>query len=145
MRPSSRQLIESIQWELETRVAPEVHGDWARSSLRSVAALLTHLAARVDVEVELLVADNADLRATVGEVAPLLDPTAVVLPEPSRSHLVTELVAENEALRELAELALRTFLERGAADAVDKVAGCLRRQLERERPLVTPAFTGPIF
>jgi hypothetical protein len=145
MRPSSRELIESIQWELDTRVAPEVESDWARSSLRSVAALLAHLAARVDVEVELLVADNADLRATLEQVDSRLGPDAVALPGPARSHAVTELTAENEALRELAEVVLRTSLERGRAEVVDELSACLHRQLEREHPLVVPAFTGPIF
>lgn len=145
MRPSSRQIIESIQWELDTRVGPEVQSDWARSSLRSIAALLSHLAARVDLEAELLVADNADMRALLGEVTPVLAPLEVVVPDESHSHVLSELVGENEALREQIDRALRVLLERGPPDALTKVVAFLQRQLERERPLVAPAFTGPIF
>jgi hypothetical protein len=126
-------------------VAPEVESDWARSSLRSVAALLAHLAARVDVEVELLVADNADLRATLEKVGSRFGAGPFGLPAPARSQAVTELTAENEALRELAEVVLRTSLERGPAEVADELSACLHRQLERERPLVVPAFTGSIF
>jgi ABC-type amino acid transport substrate-binding protein len=141
VKPSSRQIIESIQWELDTRVAPEVQSDWARSSLRSINSLLAHLAARVELEVDLLMADNADIRSLLAD----LGAGEALTPDEAGWRGFAALVEENEGLRDQVDQVLRTLLADGPPDALAKVTSYLDRQLARERPLVDPAFKGAIF
>lgn len=141
MKPSSRQLIESIQWELDTRVAPEVSSDWGRSALRSIGALLEHLAVRVEIEAELLLADNEDIRSLF---AGLREPPDDLPPTPAVPSIAA-LTQENEALRAEVDRILRQLLVDGPAESRAAVAAYLVRQLDRERPLVDPAFKRPVF
>jgi hypothetical protein len=64
MQPTAQQLVRSIVWSLDERVAPHVEDKWAASTLRSIHCLLEHLAVRVEAEGPLLHEDNADLAAT---------------------------------------------------------------------------------
>src|SRR5205085_11365312 len=116
-------------------VAPEVQSDWARSSLRSIDSLLVHLAVRVELEADVLAADNADMRSLLAD----LGEAPVPVPDGASP------AEGNELLRERVDVVLRRLLAAGDADGVAKVNAHVARQLERERPLVDPAFKGAIF
>ncbi|HLY57657.1 MAG TPA: hypothetical protein VKS60_18985 [Stellaceae bacterium] len=75
MRPTSRELIERIAEALTDTVLPAVaHDKWAASTVRSATTLLNHLAERVEREVPVLLADNADAEETLRAVRALVAP-----------------------------------------------------------------------
>jgi hypothetical protein len=151
MRPSARQLIEGIAESLRTRVAPLVADDaWAASELRSIDALLAHLAVRVELEAACLHADNADVRDVlerlVADVDGLRGIVGPVLDEPDAGTMPT-----TEALH-ARNLAYRTALERvihvlhvGDAPQLEMVRAYLVRATERERDIYEPLTTRPMF
>ncbi|MCZ7526587.1 MAG: hypothetical protein M5U14_09555 [Acidimicrobiia bacterium] len=145
---------------------PAVEDRWARSSLRSIRVLLDHLAQRVELEGSVLHDDVADLRVVLPDLADLVvgahaEPWPAwradlehALDHPWRESgaypTVASLAAEREALRDLADRALRAL--HGAdvdpavrAEGLDRLGTYLRRQLAREQPMFLPAFLAPSF
>lgn len=167
MKPTARQLVESISWSLDARVTPHVEDKWAASTLRSVHCLLEHLAVRVDAEGPLLHEDNADLAATSATVVVLLaDATGPVAETrdalaalgarswraPDAYPTTTSLAEENDAWRTAVDLLLRALRtgdehvdpdRRAAAEAA--IDDQLRRRLQRDQPLFAPAFMSSTF
>lgn len=162
MRPSSKDLIERIAGQLTDMVLPAVGDDkWAGSVVRSATTLLNHLAARVEREAPFLLADNEDLRATLGALEqtlgsalpPSLSATltsalndAAEIP----AYDVTALYARNRAYQDLAEKLLRSLhaparTDAAARDGQTALRAYLARRLERERDLYFPSFIGPPF
>jgi hypothetical protein len=148
MRPSARQLIEGIAESLRTRVAPLVADDaWAASELRSIDALLAHLAVRVEQEALCLRADNADLRdvlrglaADVDGLHEIVDP---VLDEPEPDVLIA-LHAQNVIYRTVLERVIHV-LHAGDHPQLASVHAYLVRATEREAQIYEPLTTGPMF
>lgn len=69
MNPTSRELIDAIAETLRTRIAPLLADQpWPASELRTIDALLAHLAARVEHERDVLLADDADLDTLLAEL-----------------------------------------------------------------------------
>ncbi|MCC6381316.1 MAG: hypothetical protein IT304_02350 [Dehalococcoidia bacterium] len=162
MKPTSRQLIASVQWELANRVAPELQSQWAKSALRSVQQLLAHLAERVECELQLLQEENADLLALYDHITPpvnawgedwqsllarLEPPKPTVAPTTS----LDTLTRHNDALRAAIDAIFRRVLaaEGLPADSQNAVVGAIRayvnRQRDRERPLFDAPFAGDMF
>ena len=131
MVPSSRALIESIRMGLADQVTPTVTDRVALSVLRSIDALLAHLAVRIEEEPTLLADDNADLRT-------LLELPQVDELGPSIRHLTNR----NAGLREQLDAALEAALSHGEAETLAEIDAYLARHLERETPLILPAFAG---
>jgi hypothetical protein len=131
MVPSAEELIEIIRHGLTTQVAPEVDDQMARSVLRSIDTLLVHLAARIGSEAALLAADNADLRQLLGH--PPID---------ERGPTTEALGQANRALRAELDTELARVLADGDAAGLAAIDAYLGRHLEREAPLVFPAFAG---
>lgn len=167
MKPSARQLIEGIDWSLQQRVARATDDKWAASTLRSVHCLLLHLAARVELEGQLLFDDNRDARGALERVMGLLpatgaklsayrDEIAGVLARRWRDECAYPTVAsmtdENDALRLVVDR-LADVLHVDAAlipsdarvAALAEVDGYIRRRLEREQPMFMPAFLATNF
>jgi hypothetical protein len=155
MRPSARQLTEGIAESLRTRIAPLVADDaWAASELRSIDALLAHLASRVEGEAACLYADNADIRdvlarlvAEVDGLHELVDP---VLDEPEGGPADVSLPT-TDALH-ASNLAYRSALERvihvlhaGDHPQLALVRAYLVRAAGRERDVYEPLTTRPMF
>ena len=131
MVPSSRTLIESIRYGLATQVGPVVADQVALSVLRSIDALLVHLAVRVEDEAALLVADNADLRDVLG----------VELVEEAGPSVI-ELTTRHGVLLAQLDEALAGVLAAGDTARLAEIDAYLARRLERETPLILPAFAG---
>jgi hypothetical protein len=131
MVPSSLDLIESIRIGLVEQVAPTVTDRVAASVLRSVDALLAHLAVRLETEADVLAQDNADLRQLLGL-------TAVDEGGPT----VADLTARNTSLRLQLDAALESALEHGDGAVLAEIDAYLLRRLDRESPMILPAFAG---
>jgi hypothetical protein len=151
MRPSARELIEGIALSLRTRVAPLVADDaWAASELRSIDALLAHLAVRVEREAACLHADNADVRDVLGRLVAevdglhaIVDP---VLEDPDADGMPTTdaLHARNVAYRTAMERVIHV-LHAGDHPQLDIARAYLVRATERERDIYEPLTTRPMF
>jgi len=158
VKPTTKQLINSISWSLDNKVAPMTEDKWAASTLRSVRCLLTHLATRADLEGQLLFDDNIDLRDTLRRVETVLAPVSPALGaaisdvlrkewrSPDEYPTVVSLTAENDAMRSVADVVLVALR---AGDVVDEhirteargeVESWVRRRLVRDQPLFLPAF-----
>lgn len=168
MRPSTKELLDSIAEALDTRVAPTVTDPWAASSLRSIGTLLNHLSVRVDSELTILAEGNADLREVLVEACDRLEGRTT----PSRPSLRADIEAlllemdsrgtggvATVALLEEASRALNEQIERlvrvvhedrdSLGDGVhEELLASIRRyfarQREREAPLYE-ALAGPMF
>lgn len=163
MKPTSVELIESISWSLDNKVAPHVDDKWGASTLRSVSCLLEHLTARVDAEGQLLFDDNADLDALSDTLAELLSAATGKLADAVSKFGATRTTMwrEGGAFPTIASLAKENNEKQQALDrviatisgiagpeaeaAVEAIDAYLSRHLERERPLFTPVFMKPAF
>lgn len=168
MRPSAKELLDSIANALDTRVAPTVTDEWAASSLRSIGTLLAHLSVRVESELTILAEGNADLRAVLAEACeglegqstpsnPLIgaDIEALLSGQESRGGGAIATVAAleedsralNEQLERLVHVVHQDRESLGEATHVELLASIrsyFARQLEREAPLYA-ALAGPMF
>ena len=168
MRPSTKELLDSIAEALETRVAPAVTDPWAASSLRSISTLLAHLSVRVECELTILAEGNADLREMLAETCARLEgrPTpstpslrtdleallsGLTAREPGGLATVASLEEESGALNEQLERVVRVIHEDRAAigaelyeDLLGTIRNYFARQQEREAPLYA-ALAGPMF
>jgi hypothetical protein len=155
MKPTTRQLLESIVNALEAQVMPGVEDKWAASVLRSTTQLLSHLALRVESEGRILTADNADVRAVLETCMQRLAGSdersgiAEVLnfPEPEPYDTVG-LAERNEQYQTCVERMLRHAgaVDSGRdAESNAALRAYLRRRLAREHDLFFPVFTGPPF
>ena len=154
MRPTSREIIEGIVAAIDTTILPAVEEKQAASSLRAARTLLVHLAARVDVEGDILIADNADAEETIGEIlardAATFPRLAHALAARSDDRCLATLQVRNEALQEAVDQTLRALPRAGSeappeADARKALRAYLARRHARERDLVFPAFLGTPF
>ncbi len=168
MRPSTKELLDSIAEALDTRVAPTVTDPWAASSLRSIGTLLSHLSVRVESELTILAEGNADLREVLAGACDRLEGCSTPSRPSMRADieaLLLEVSAQDAhglatvALLEEASRALNEQLERlvrvvhedreSLGEVVhEEVLGAIRRyfarQREREAPLYE-ALAGPMF
>lgn len=168
MRPSAKELIDSIAEALDTRVAPTVTDPWAASSLRSIRTLLSHLSVRVEQELTILAEGNADLREVLAGARDRLEGCATpshpsfredlqaALAQPSvrgsgALPTVAALEEESAGLNEQLERLVRVVHDDGASlgeelqdELLTAVRAFIARQLEREAPLYD-ALAGPMF
>ena len=167
MRPSAKELLDSIAEALDTRVAPTVTDPWAASSLRSIRTLLSHLSVRVDQELPILAEGNADLREVLGAARDRLEgcetpshpsmreDLEAVLAEPSVQDgalpTVAALEEESAALNGQFERLVCVVHDDRASlgeelhgELLTAVRAFTARQLEREAPLYD-ALAGPMF
>ncbi len=139
MNPSSSQLITAIADALRTRIAPLLADQaWPCSELRSIDALLAHLAARVEHEHAVLLEDNADLDAVLDDLADAGVGVDVVAPEP---QTIGALHAGNVARRAALESAIHRIHDGTHQQQVDLVRSYLVRAAERDQ-LIFGSFGG---
>ena len=155
MRPSSAELLARIAETLELEVMPAVGEDrWAASSLRSATTLLLHLAKRVQQELPILLADNADAAATLQKIAAEPRPEAAnpavfsaVLDTLAKPTAVVEFDLESQELRNREYQAImdRLLRECHACAQMQLIHAELRhyfkRRTARERELYFPVFS----
>lgn len=162
MLPTAKQLIGSVVWSLDERVAPLIDDKWGASTLRSLRCLLMHLSTRVEVEGQLLFDDNADLTGVSREIVAALssatDDVAARRDQLAATNArtwrdayayptVASMAAENDARREAIDRLLRVLAtDNSGVDpvsrttAVELIDAYLRRRLARDQPLFAPAF-----
>jgi len=160
MRPTTRELIESISTALERQVAPVVQDKWAASVLRSATQLLNHIALRTEDEGRVLIEDNQDVRRVLEAIRPRLAgksgdaelsaalEQALQAADPA-AHDAAGLAVRNEAYQVVVEQLLR-HRDRlrqvtGGTATRDGLRAYLQRRLRREHHLYFPVFTGPPF
>ena len=168
MRPSTKELLDSIANALDTRVAPTLTDEWAASSLRSIGTLLAHLSVRVESELTILADGNADLREVLAEVCHRLEGRSTPSNPSIRSDIealltglesregeaiatVAALEEESRALNKQLELLVhmvhrdrKALGEATNVELLTLIRGYFARQLEREAPLYA-ALAGPMF
>jgi hypothetical protein len=157
MRPTDRELIDSVLHAIETQVAPHVTDKWAASTLRSAALLLRHVADRGERAALMLAEDIADARRTLTGVRALWPAAAaqdvlvavdrvLALPSPPATD-VAGLDALSEACQTVLDRLLRVCRDEPATDPdgalQQHLRDYLRRRLQREHTLYLPLFTGP--
>ena len=151
MVPSSEELLASVRHGLTTQVAPHVTDRLALSVLKSVDAILQHLEVRIGLEPSLLAADNAELRRLLGIPDP--DPVADSVTDVSAVRELGHLRAENRALRSTLDAELDRVQRAAASPALRaeheerlaEIDEYLKHRLEREAPLIFPAFAGRVY
>lgn len=167
MKPTAKQLIDSVTWSLDERVAPLIDDKWGSSTLRSVRCLLQHLSTRVDIEGQVLFDDNADLASTATEIVQSLASASGPLAErrdafaevgsrqwrePGAYPSIASMTEENDARRDALDQLLRA-LDPGEdglepevrANVLGLADAYLRRRLQRDQPMFAPAFMASAF
>lgn len=172
MKPSSLDMVRSIEHSLDAYIEPELQAPLAVSAAAGMRNLLRHLAIRIENEPELLHSDNLDKRAVFGEVASMLRANGHAMAESDLAQLVIELEtssngearsqgefptlgslsSENLELKDLADRTLRelhTHEEVIGKDNCESILAPIRsqlaRQIERETACFDLSYTGPIF
>ena len=166
MRPTIKEIADGMSWVLDQRVAPITTDKWASSYLRSIKGLLKHIAARSELEADILLEDIADQRILLADVAQLQSSDTLWqrVTTSTREALntqwfdsgkyrsVPEMEAENLSYRGLISQLVTAIhehpsgledVERGALH--ERTVAYLRRQMARERPLYQDPFSGRPF
>ena len=142
MRPSSRELIESTIAAIDTTILPAIAEQQAASSLRAARTLLEHLAVRVEIEPDVLTADNRDAAAVLAGLGDA--------PDAGEGGGVLALRARNAALQTAIDQRLRAMPiagreSPGQAEERRVLRAYLEQRLTRERDMIFPAFLGTPF
>ncbi len=172
MRPTSLDMVRSIEHSLDSYIQPELEAPLAISAAAGMRNLLHHLAVRIEAEPELLFADSADKRSVLGDVAMGLREHSTAMSKSVLSTLADELAAtasgsarkthefpglvslsaENVELKEITDRTIRTLHEHEpllgkefSESVLEPVLAQLKRQLEREASCFDLTYTGPIF
>jgi hypothetical protein len=172
MRPSSVEMVRSIEHSFETYVVPELEHPLATSAAAGIKNLLRHLTVRIEAEPELLFRDSqekrrlcaglaASLRSNQGALA---NPTLASLAEhleaaatrqyrePEEFPSLASLAEENADLKEVVDRAVRDLHAHKKAISTaecEHLSGLIREQLhqqmEREIACFDTSYTGPMF
>ncbi|MFV0463068.1 MAG: hypothetical protein ACK5MP_07750 [Nostocoides sp.] len=161
MRPTTDQLLASLQSSLADMVVPHVEDRWARYVCNAMDLVLEHLRRRAELEGPALAADDADMRSVLASLAALTgeqqtpstagsdwaDLATVVsceVPPPADDTLAAE-TATNEQLRSQIIEVIR-WADRQRPDnpdlepVFDQLGHLVRRQVHRTEPIVEPLY-----
>jgi len=150
IRPDVDDVLAVVIETIEREIAPTVDDEHAASLCRTVAQLLRSTRARVAHEGEALSEDNRQLRSVLAglrdavpaPVAPRID--AVLADEAAGYRPVTDLQREAVALRRaLVEAMTSLASETDDSAHQQAIRGYLHDELERQRPWLVDAYTGP--
>lgn len=136
MRPTSEELLASIEVALTTRVVPAVDDPVVQSELRSTIALVRHLRARVATEVALLIAEATDLAATLRAGGEVVD-----TPPSLADGDVAAYAAHVEALRWRLDAEVSAAGASGDRDRLAEIDAYLARHAERWHLLLAEPFS----
>lgn len=153
IEPTVPEVLAATITTIERDIAPKVSADddgYTASLCRTVAQLLRMVRSRVEHEEAALTADNAELRALLATWSSTLpdEPRRAVeaalraAGEVDAPTTVGRLGAEARCLRSALDTLIAALPDR---DDPARAAGreYLRHQLERQRPWLVDAFTGP--
>jgi hypothetical protein len=136
MTPTSRELIQAIIAAIDTTVLPQVEEKQAASSLRAMRTLLEHLAVRVEVEPDVLAADNQDAEDTLRRLGRS--------PPSANTSSTASLVNLNNHNNVLQGIVVGAETAEQAKTRAE-LRGYLARRHGREHEMVFPAFLGTPF
>jgi hypothetical protein len=152
MRPSSVEMVQSIEHSFETYVVPELEHPLATSAAAGIKNLLRHLTVRIEA---------ASLRSNSGALAnPALASLVGQLEaaatrqyrEPGEFPSLASLAEENADLKEVVDRAVRDLYTHKKAISTaecEHLSGLIREQLhqqmEREIACFDTSYTGPMF
>jgi hypothetical protein len=140
VNPSAGELIEAIADTLRNHIAPLVADQpWPASELRTIDALLAHLAQRVRHEDELLREDNADLDVLLAELTAAGVPISIVVDADA------PLAEANLARRGALEAAIHLIHAGPHAEQIASVRSYLVRAATRDRRIYQPLADRPLF
>ncbi len=140
MNPSSSELIEAIADTLRNQIAPLLADQpWPASELRTIDALLAHLAQRIRHEDELLREDDDDLDAVLAELA------AAGVPISLDVDADTPLEDGNLARRSALEAGIHLIHDGSHAEQVASVRSYFVRAATRDRRIYQPLAERPLF
>lgn len=172
MRPSSREMLQSIEYSFETYVEPELEHPLATSAAAGIKNLLRHLSVRIEAEPELLYRDNHEKKSLCVELAAVLEAAQGTITNSTIVSLIKALNAASEKQYRKAEqfptlalLADENVSLKAVVDEVIKVLHAnraaipttvyeqtsrlvhdqLSRQMERETACFDNTYTGPMF
>jgi hypothetical protein len=149
MRPSPEELLLSLRVSLNDTVLPNVTDKWARYVGTAMDLVLQHLQLRLAGELDAIHADNADMAATVTQLAVRSESVRARLTEttPSATDTLATATYANEQLRRQMVDVLHWLDAEDPSDqdaelrAVrDEVHQLIRRQVDRVNPLVEPLY-----
>jgi len=139
VNPTSSELVTAIADALRNDIAPLLADQpWPASELRTIDALLAHLAVRIEHEDQVLRADNDELDALLVELADAGVPIVLDAAD-------TSLAAGNLARRTALEAAIHAVHDGQHDQQVAAVRSYLRRAAMRERLLYQPFSERPLF
>ena len=172
MRPSSVEMVRSIEHSFETYVEPELEYPLATSAAAGIKNLLRHLSVRIEVEPELLYRDCLEKRDLCAElvtaieseegarVNPWLASLAEILDaagnrqyrKPNEFPTLASLSEENAALKEAVDQvvkAIYTHKKDISRMVYERLTGLIReqlnRQVDRETACFDATYTGAMF
>jgi hypothetical protein len=165
MYPTVIELLEAVEANLDSKVAPVVKDVSGQSALATIGHILRHVRVRVEREGQILVDEIRALRELLpvlqrdlerqgdaGVVCARLIADQLMESGPPSDRYITllDLARQCSALREKLELALRALIEIEPARREDAeyrhirtlIRSHISNQIEREAPLVELAFHG---
>jgi len=149
MLPDVDDVLASLADTVATGIAPHVQDEHAASLCRTVVQLLGSVRARVAAEGPALAEDNDDLRALLARLrdavpAPVAEEVdaALAWSGDGSSPTVPSLQAEARVLRGALVACINAIPDR-EHPARAEIRAYLQRQLDRQRPWLIDAFTGP--
>jgi hypothetical protein len=153
IRPNADDVLATVIETFDHEIAPHVHDEYAASLCLTVSQLLRSVRARVAHEGTALSEDNRELRELLfslrgdvpARVAHHIDLALDLAPadQPVDGYRsVVQLQAEAVVLRAALVEVIEAVPE-GDQPTHGSIRSYLRRQLERQRPWLVDAFTGP--
>ena len=150
MLPDVDDVLACLIDTIEAEITPHVDDDYAASLCLTVAQMLRSVRARVNHEGQALHEDNAELRELLGRLDADVDAAtseqigeALAAATASGGYVaVDELQRHAMALRQALVVCIEALPDRDAS-ARDAIRQYLAHQLERQRPWLIDAFTGP--
>ncbi len=148
MYPTADDSLAAIIETFERDIVPLVDDEYGSSLCLTIGQMLRSVRARVALEGQILHEDNTDLRALLtgireqvpGPLAAAIDATLEAPPEGLRP--LEDLQAEAVELRRVLEDCISAVPD-AASPTRASIRDYLTRHLERQRPWMVDAFTGP--
>ena len=148
MFPTADDALAAIIETFERDIVPLVDDDYGSSLCLTVGQMLRSVRVRVALEGQVLDEDNRDLRTLLAELRGAVPPSlagtidATIAAPTARHRPLDELQDEAVELRWVLEACIEAIPDR-SSDTRVRIREYLTRHLERQRPWLIDAFTGP--
>lgn len=155
MRPTVREVMDTIIWTFDEEIAPHVAEGLPKSLANTTSNLLRHVLLRMEHEGPAVTQEIAELRAVLARVRAFAAGHGELADLARRLDAAEEPAADELAVLEQLRWRLQHTIEvmqavRSACETDEtyralreEIRDCLDRQLEREALWIDKAFTGP--